>query len=248
MMCSRGYSLQVINFCLQNLCLRKCFEEQFHVPNYMLCCETQFSGICGSLLLGTGFVGAILTGLLVDRSFRRKTPDKKNSFARYGRMEEVSKLFYGIAGIFAILMAEFMRFGDVGVWIAFFASAFGVFGFGMYPIALELSVVDCFQAQNHLFLSASHFIGWVHLSTGREYWHRDDIYVRPNTRRGSYCALTGLVGFKNGTCALLVLFTMFKATLSFIHFYHNFHNDILALYHWCIQVLQQPLDKEALKK
>ena len=74
-------------------------------------------------------------------------------------MEEVSKLFYGIAGIFAILMAEFMRFGDVGVWIALFASAFGVFGFGMYPIALELSVVDCFQAQNHLFLSASHFIG-----------------------------------------------------------------------------------------
>ena len=57
-------------------------------------------------------------------------------------MEEVSKLFYGIAGIFAILMAEFMRFGDVGVWIALFASAFGVFGFGMYPIALELSVVD----------------------------------------------------------------------------------------------------------
>ena len=57
-------------------------------------------------------------------------------------MEEVSKLFYGIAGIFAILMAEFMRFGDVGVWIALFASAFGVFGFGMYPIALELSVLD----------------------------------------------------------------------------------------------------------
>ena len=202
MMCSRGYSLQVINFCLQNLCLRKCFEEQFHVPNDMLCCETQFSGICGSLLLGTGFVGAILTGLLVDRSFRRKTPDKKNSFARYGRMEEVSKLFYGIAGIFAILMAEFMRFGDVGVWIALFASAFGVFGFGMYPIALELSVLDCFQAQNHLFLSASHFIGWVHLPTGREYWHRDDFHVRPNTRRGSYCALAGLVGFKTG----LVLF------------------------------------------
>ena len=158
-MCSRGYSLQVINLSPQNLFLRKYFEEQLYVPNDIFCYETQFSGICGSLLLGTGFVGAILTGLLVDRSSQRKPPDKKNSFARYGRMEEVSKLFYGIAGIFAILMAEFMRFGDVGVWIALFASAFGVFGFGMYPIALELSVVDCLQAQNHLFLSASHFIG-----------------------------------------------------------------------------------------
>ena len=56
-------------------------------------------------------------------------------------MEEVAKLFYGISGIFGILIAEFMRFGDVGIWIALFASAFGVFGFGMYPIALELSVI-----------------------------------------------------------------------------------------------------------
>ena len=28
-------------------------------------------------------------------------------------MEEVAKLFYGISGIFGILIAEFMRFGDV---------------------------------------------------------------------------------------------------------------------------------------
>ena len=76
-------------------------------------------------------------------------------------MEEVAKLFYGIAGIFGILIAEFMRFGDMsfitqsdlhrlisgdmGVWIALFASSFGVFGFGMYPIALELSVLDHFH-------------------------------------------------------------------------------------------------------
>ena len=28
-------------------------------------------------------------------------------------MEEVAKVFYGFAGIFGILIAEFMRFGDV---------------------------------------------------------------------------------------------------------------------------------------
>ena len=27
-------------------------------------------------------------------------------------MEEVAKVFYGFAGIFGILIAEFMRFGD----------------------------------------------------------------------------------------------------------------------------------------
>merc|ERR1712106_1228337 len=84
-----------------------------------------FSGMCGSLLLGTGFVGAIVTGIMVEK---------------YGRMEEISKLFYGIAGISGILIAEFMRISDVKVYIALFCSMFGVFGFGMYPLGLELSV------------------------------------------------------------------------------------------------------------
>ena len=84
-----------------------------------------FSGLCGSLLLGTGFLGAIVTGITVEK---------------VGRMEEIAKLFFGIAGIFGILIAEFMRFSDKEVWIALFCSAFGVFGFGMYPLGLELSV------------------------------------------------------------------------------------------------------------
>ena len=87
--------------------------------------ENWYSGMVGSLLLGTGFLGAIVTGIIVDKT---------------GKMEEVSKLCFGIAGIFGILLVEFMRLSDKGVWITIFASAFGVFGFGMYPIALELSV------------------------------------------------------------------------------------------------------------
>ena len=87
--------------------------------------DNVFSGMCGSLLLGTGFVGAIVTGIMVEK---------------YGRMEEISKLFYGIAGISGILIAEFMRISDMKVYIALFCSMFGVFGFGMYPLGLELSV------------------------------------------------------------------------------------------------------------
>ena len=84
-----------------------------------------FSGMCGSLLLGTGFIGTIITGVMVEK---------------YGRMEEIAKLFYGIAGICGILIAEFMRISDVKTYIALFCSLFGVFGFGMYPLGLELSV------------------------------------------------------------------------------------------------------------
>ena len=104
----------------------------------------QFSGICGSLLLGTGFVGAILTGILVERlsiyRYVSRTFFEEHSImilffqvwadgckhkhkhiymqiqfcsSRFGRMEEVAKVFYGFAGIFGILIAEFMRFGDV---------------------------------------------------------------------------------------------------------------------------------------
>ena len=55
-------------------------------------------------------------------------------------MEEVAKLFYGLAVIFSILMVVFVSFGGQGFWIAISASVLGVFGFGMYPLALELSV------------------------------------------------------------------------------------------------------------
>jgi len=87
--------------------------------------DNVFSGLCGSLLLGTGFIGSIVTGVLVEK---------------YGKMEELTKLFYGIAGICGILIAEFMRLSDMKVAIALFCSLFGVFGFGCYPLGLELSV------------------------------------------------------------------------------------------------------------
>ena len=41
--------------------------------------SNEFSGLCGSLLLGSGFLGSIITGIIVDKT---------------GKMEEVAKVFY----------------------------------------------------------------------------------------------------------------------------------------------------------
>merc|ERR1712117_266738 len=84
-----------------------------------------FSGMCGSLLLGTGFIGAIISGLLVDN---------------FGYIEEVAKLFFGIAVIVGINIAQLLRHNDLQVAIAFCFALFGVFAFGMYPLGLELAL------------------------------------------------------------------------------------------------------------
>ena len=84
-----------------------------------------FSGMCGSLLLGTGFIGAIISGLLVDK---------------FGYIEEVAKLFFGIAVIIGIIIAQLLRESDLEVATAFCFALFGVFAFGMYPLGLELAL------------------------------------------------------------------------------------------------------------
>ena len=113
----------------------------------------EFSGLCGSMLLGTGFigmyfqfshnvlplyplcktvhnfVGSIVTGIIVQKT---------------GKMEEVAKVFYGIACLGGIAVTQFLRKSDSEVGIAISCAIFGIFGFGMYPIGLELSVENTY--------------------------------------------------------------------------------------------------------
>ena len=89
----------------------------------------EFSGLCGSMLLGTGFIGSIATGIIVQKT---------------GKMEEVAKIFMAIACIGGIAVTQFLRKSNVEAGIALSCSAFGVFGFGMYPIGLELSVENTY--------------------------------------------------------------------------------------------------------
>ena len=91
--------------------------------------SNEYSGLVGSLLLGAGFLGSIGTGIIVQKT---------------GAMEEVAKICFGIAALDCVLVAEFMRLSDQSVMIALCCAIFGVFGFGMYPIGLELSVENTY--------------------------------------------------------------------------------------------------------
>eukprot|EP00093_Oithona_nana_P009054 09054.XXX_458141_457607_1 [CDS] Oithona nana genome sequencing. len=59
-------------------------------------------------------------------------------------MEEVAKICFCIASLDSILVSEFMRKADQSVMIALCCAIFGIFGFGMYPIGLELSVENTY--------------------------------------------------------------------------------------------------------
>lgn len=85
--------------------------------------------MCGSLLLGTGFIGSIISGLIVEK---------------YGHMEEIAKICYAIASLVSILIAEFLRKSNQEAVLALSCALFGVFGFGMYPLGLELSVENTY--------------------------------------------------------------------------------------------------------
>ena len=88
-----------------------------------------FSGLCGSLLLGTGFIGSIITGFITEK---------------IGHMEEVAKIGFAIASLVSVLISEFLRKSNQEVVLALCCALFGVFGFGMYPLGLELSVENTY--------------------------------------------------------------------------------------------------------
>lgn len=85
--------------------------------------------MCGSLLLGTGFIGSIISGIIVQK---------------YGHMEEIAKIGYAIASLVGVVIAEFLRKSDQKSVLALSCALFGVFGFGMYPLGLELSVENTY--------------------------------------------------------------------------------------------------------
>ena len=87
--------------------------------------DNVFSGMCGSLLLGTGVIGALISGIFVEK---------------FGYIEEVTKFFFGAAVLIGILITELLRESNLDVIVAISFASFGVFAFGMYPLGLELAV------------------------------------------------------------------------------------------------------------
>ena len=53
---------------------------------------------------------------------------------KFGRIEDVAKLFFGIAVLLGIVNTQLLRKSDLDVAIAISFSLFGAFAFGVYPL------------------------------------------------------------------------------------------------------------------
>ncbi|XP_038070811.1 solute carrier family 49 member A3-like isoform X2 [Patiria miniata] len=98
------------------------FMEQIVCP---IGYNDDFAGLVGGMMIAFGLVGAIIAGLIVDRT-QAFTP--------------VTKICFTLAVLSIIGMALFTHFDNLGIPVAIFAVGFGLFGFAMFPIALELGV------------------------------------------------------------------------------------------------------------
>ncbi|XP_033756588.1 solute carrier family 49 member A3-like isoform X1 [Pecten maximus] len=87
--------------------------------------SNNFSGICGALMIAGGLFGAIISGIYVDKT---------------KRFEEVVKVSYALAIVFAVGFMEVSRLRDQEALVAASICLFGMFGFALYPISLEMAV------------------------------------------------------------------------------------------------------------
>lgn len=94
-----------------------------------------FSGVAMALLILSGFVGSAVTGIAADRT-KAFTP--------------ITKLFYGCAAIFAIVMMEMFLVPNQPVIVGLSCALFGFFGVGAYPIGLELAVEATYPVEESI--------------------------------------------------------------------------------------------------
>uniref|UniRef100_A0AC35U8J4 MFS domain-containing protein n=1 Tax=Rhabditophanes sp. KR3021 TaxID=114890 RepID=A0AC35U8J4_9BILA len=84
-----------------------------------------FSGIMGATLIVSGLVGAAISGIFVDRT---------------KKFQETMKFCFFLTGFAASSLTVAINFFDVQWWIAISIASFGVLGFAIYPIGLEVGV------------------------------------------------------------------------------------------------------------
>lgn len=94
-----------------------------------------FSGVAVAVLILCGFVGSAVTGIAADRT-KAFTP--------------ITKLFYGCAAIFAIIMMEMFLVPGQPAIVAVTCGLFGFFGVGAYPIGLELAVEATYPVEESI--------------------------------------------------------------------------------------------------
>ncbi|XP_012938860.1 solute carrier family 49 member A3 [Aplysia californica] len=98
------------------------FLEQILCPqNY----DNSFAGLCGALMIAAGAVGAVIAGVIADKT---------------RKFSEVTKLGFVFSNLAGIAFVQLARYRDLEYPVAICITLFGAFGFAVYPTALELAV------------------------------------------------------------------------------------------------------------
>uniref|UniRef100_UPI00398E74A5 solute carrier family 49 member A3 isoform X1 n=1 Tax=Pristiophorus japonicus TaxID=55135 RepID=UPI00398E74A5 len=87
--------------------------------------SNSFAGLCGGLFIIFGILGAFVVGLYVDRT---------------KKFIETTKINFCLTAFASIAFALVSRMRDVPVGLAVVCSLFGLLGFSIYPVGMELGV------------------------------------------------------------------------------------------------------------
>ncbi|XP_062405536.1 solute carrier family 49 member A3-like [Sardina pilchardus] len=102
-------------------CFSSLLEQMLCVKGY----NNDFAGLCGALFILCGVIGAGALGLYVDRT---------------KKFTEVTKINMCLASLGCTAFAVFSQMRGQKVLLAVMCSLFGLFGFSVYPVAMELTV------------------------------------------------------------------------------------------------------------
>jgi len=108
------------------------FNCLYTVMQQLLCpsgYSNQFSGLCASLMIIGGVVGAFGSGVFVDKT---------------KRYSETMKGAMAVAVFFGLIFLQLTLHPDVGIFILINCVLFGIFGLATYPVGLEMSAECAF--------------------------------------------------------------------------------------------------------
>lgn len=111
------------------------FNTFYTMMQQILCTKgysNSFAGICSAVVILGGFVGAPVSGIIVDRT---------------KKFEEVMKISFSLAILAGIGFAEFALHPNMHAFIVLFCILFGIFGLAGYPVGLELSAECTFPVE-----------------------------------------------------------------------------------------------------
>ncbi|XP_038064524.1 solute carrier family 49 member A3-like isoform X1 [Patiria miniata] len=91
--------------------------------------DDSFASLVGALMIGGGIIGAIIAGAYVDKT---------------KKFEPTAKLCFTSAVLGLIAFCSLACYRGLDVYVAVTAGVFGTFGFGAYPVIMELGVETTF--------------------------------------------------------------------------------------------------------